>query len=341
MTHERYEEDVEDVHQFSPSSVRRRPILTWSLLAANIVYWLIGTVAGANNDPEVLIDFGAMFGPLVARGEYWRLLTAMFLHVGIVHLVFNVFGLLIFGQLVEKSYGSTRFLIIYILAGLFGSVFSYMFNSTTIGVGASGAVFGVLGALAAFFLRQRDTFGVIARQNLAGLILLVGVNLVFGFITPGIDNWAHMGGLASGFGLGLLLAPKYRLASTLFGAPSILVETNSLFQRLWVFPIVALVLVAGVWVGTMTLPDNSYSRIYLAEHYYQQGDYELALEELDRAVAIYPSSAEAYYLRAKIYADVGNVDRAHSDLGNAIRFGGPEIREKAVALIFLLNSRER
>ena len=341
LVYESYEEDIAPRGGVPLPNARKRPVVTWWLLGANVVVWLISSAAGANDDPEVLIDLGAMFGPLIARGEYWRLFTAMFLHAGIVHLAFNAFGLFIFGQLVERTYGHARFLTIYVLAGLSGSVASYLFNSIAPGVGASGAVFGVLGALAAFFLAQRNTFGSVARQNLAGLLLFTGVNLVFGFATPGIDNWAHIGGLAAGFGLGLALAPRYRLVNTAFGTPTGLADTNSLSKRLWVFPIAALVLVLGAWLATATLPDNPYTRIYLAEHFYEQGDYGPALQELDRSVAIDPTAAEAYYLRGKIYADTGNVSRARSELGNAIRFGGPDIRQRAVALLFLLNSPRR
>ena len=178
-----------------------------------------------------------------------------------------------------------------------------------------------------------------ARQNLMGLVLLAGVNLVFGFATPGIDNWAHMGGLAAGFGLGLALAPRYRLVSTPFGTPTGLVDTNSLVKRLWVFPVATTVLVASAWLATATLPDNPHTRIYLAEHFYEQGDYGPALQELDRSVAIDPTAAEAYYLRGKIYADTGNVSRANSELSRAYYYGGPDIQEKAKDLVNLLNSR--
>ena len=99
-----------------------RPVVTWALLAVNILVWIATEIAGGSEDTQVLLDFGAMFGPTIANGEYWRLFTAMFLHVGLMHLLFNGLALLIFGQVVERTYGHLQFVIIYVLAGLAGSV---------------------------------------------------------------------------------------------------------------------------------------------------------------------------------------------------------------------------
>ncbi len=89
-----------------------RPVITWALLALNILVFIAATAAGGTDNPEVLLDFGALFGPLIADGEYWRLFTAMFLHIGIAHLAFNGFALFIFGGLVERLYGHVRFILI-------------------------------------------------------------------------------------------------------------------------------------------------------------------------------------------------------------------------------------
>ena len=177
-----------------------RVVITWLLLAVNILAWLlIQLVSGfLNQDVDVLLRFGAMFGPLIATGEYWRFFTAMFLHANLFHLFFNCFALFIFGRLVEGVYGQHRFTIIYLLAGLSGGVLSYMFNRTAIAVGASGAIFGILGAFAAYFLVNRDALGEIGRRNLTGLITIAAINLAIGLLIPNIDNWAHLGGLAGG-----------------------------------------------------------------------------------------------------------------------------------------------
>ena len=174
-----------------------KPVVTYALLLLNLLLWITLEVSGGSTNAQNLIDFGALSAPLIVDGEYWRLFTAMFLHAGVMHILANSLSLFIFGQIVERTHGHARFALIYLLAGLFGSVASLTLNSTGVGVGASGAVFGIVGALAAYFVANRRVMGDLGRQNLVGLLVLVGINVVFGLTAPGIDNWAHMGGLAS------------------------------------------------------------------------------------------------------------------------------------------------
>ena len=321
---------------FPLPGVDRKPLVTWALLAANTIIWVI---AGGTQNPDVLLDFGAMFGPLVADGEYWRLFTAMFLHVGVLHLVFNGFGLFIFGQLLERIYGHGRFLTIYILAGLFGSVASYVINSIGIGAGASGAIFGVLGALAAFFVVQWNMFGRMGQRNLTGLMLLVSINLVYGLITPGIDNWAHMGGFAAGFVLGMLLVPKYEVVTGESDVSSRMIDANSLARRNWVVPVSVALLVVFTMVGTATLPENPHTHFYKAERALEQGEYGVALEEVGSAIGLYQSmgqayllTAEAHLLRARILVQMGDPEAAMRPVGMALAWGNREIRAEAIEL---------
>ena len=167
--------------------------MTWALLGINVLIWLAMEAAGGSTDTGVLINFGAMYGPYIADGEYWRLFTAMFLHVGLTHLAFNGFSLFIFGQQVEKFYGPYRFTTIYILAGLAGSVASFTFNNISVGAGASGAIFGILGALVAFFVMHREMLGDFGRQSLTGPLVLAGINLVTGFLMLGVANFPLTG----------------------------------------------------------------------------------------------------------------------------------------------------
>ena len=265
----------------------RRPVVTYALLAINVVVWLAmefeGRSRGGSENPDVLLQFGAMFGPLIASGEYWRLFTAMFLHVGLLHLAFNGFGLLIFGRIVEGIYGPVRFALIYILAGLFGSVASYLLNSIAIGAGASGAIFGVLGALAAFYLARREMLGEMGRQSLTGLAVIAGFNLIFGFTQPGIDNWAHMGGLAGGFAIGMALAPNYRRVDDVFGLGGRVVDVNSLARSFWVVPVAVVLLFGGTALGNSRIPDAQ-SHIESAERHRLNGDREATLRELRAAI---------------------------------------------------------
>jgi rhomboid protease GluP len=175
--------------------------ITVILLGINIAVFVLETALGGSTDIQVLVRLGAMVPILVAQGEYWRPVTAMFLHVGLLHLALNSLGLYLFGNLVESAFGSARFLAIYLVSGLCASVASFTFGSPlAAAAGASGAVFGLLGAWLAYNLRRRQLS--LAQANIQGAIVLIGINLAFGFVVPGIDNLAHIGGLATGVGAG-------------------------------------------------------------------------------------------------------------------------------------------
>lgn len=201
-----------------------RAWLTQGILVLNIVLFVLLTLATVFLEPRynlieavlsgapagLLVLFGAKANTYIRAGEYWRLLAPIFLHIGLVHLLFNQYALMLFGKEVEQLFGTLRFAIIYLIAGLFGSVASFAF-SPSVSAGASGAIFGIIGALAAFFLRNREIFGDRGREQLRGLLGLIVVNLVLGVTIPGIDNWGHMGGLVAGAVLGAALAPTYAL----------------------------------------------------------------------------------------------------------------------------------
>ena len=319
--------------------VTRTPYLTYALLAINVVMFGLAQLAGGTEDPDVLLDFGAMFGPLISQGEYWRLLTAMFLHSGLMHLGSNSLGLFIFGHLVERSYGHERFFLIYVLAGLAGSVTSYLFNSIAIAAGASGAIFGVVGALAAFLVVQRRTFGKHAQNSLIGIGIIVAINIFIGLSTPGIDNWAHGGGLVAGFILGLTLSPQYRQAGTMFGHRIIVNTSGSLILKWWVVPATLLILVLGVILADRRLPENSFTHYFRAERYHSQGDYDRALDTLTLAIESGPPLARVHFLRASIYIEAGNYQLARQELAMALRLGDPVEQAAALEAIRALPGR--
>jgi rhomboid protease GluP len=192
-----------------------KPIVTYLLLGAITVVFLIEVALGGLSSTRILIPLGAQINLLVWEGERWRLLAAMFLHIGVTHYLFNTWALFSLGRDVESFYGSLRFAVIYFAAGLFGGLAYYLLGSErtaiVISAGASGAIFGVIGAELAFWLRNRMLFGDLGKQRLMNLAILVGINVVFGFSTPGINNLAHMGGLATGFLLALALTPRYEV----------------------------------------------------------------------------------------------------------------------------------
>ena len=121
--------------------------MTWLIIAINVIVWLLMELNGGSENSDTLIAFGAKVNELIDQGQVWRLLTAMFLHIGIIHLAVNQYSLYAVGTLLERFMGATRFAILYVLAGLCGSLASYWFSPNAISAGASGAIFGLLGAL--------------------------------------------------------------------------------------------------------------------------------------------------------------------------------------------------
>ncbi len=183
--------------------------LTWLLLAAIAAVFGVELWAGASRDPRVLIQLGALVPVLVWSGEWWRLLTAMFLHGGILHLALNGWALYQLGGLFEAWMGSSRLALTYFASGLVGSLASLFFLRGDLSVGASGAIFGVLGALVGVLLRRRDRLRPQAKQLLTQLLMWAGINVFLGFSAANIDNAAHLGGAAAGFALGLALRPRW------------------------------------------------------------------------------------------------------------------------------------
>ncbi len=195
--------------QITINMQRRTAVITFALIAVNVAIFLFGI---ATDSTQRLWFFGAINGGWVFNdNEYYRLFTAMFLHGSISHLFFNMYALYILGMSIEQMYGRWRFSAIYILGGLTGSVASAALNLTgprDFGLGASGAVFALLGAQILYFWRYRETLGAYARGALRQYAILLGINLFFGLAVPQIDNTAHMGGLVGGAVLGFLLAPQ-------------------------------------------------------------------------------------------------------------------------------------
>jgi len=192
-----------------------QPRVWYILLAINIIIFLAsGLISGDLFNPsnQVLQLLGDKENSLIARGEYWRLFSAMFLHANVLHILFNGYALYVLGPQTERIYGTLRFLVLYGLAGLAGNVASYELSKSS-SVGASGAIFGLVGGLAAFYYLSRGVLGQIARQQLGSLITVVMINLFLGFSATNIDNTAHLGGLLSGLLVGWLLAPRMAIDS--------------------------------------------------------------------------------------------------------------------------------
>jgi rhomboid protease GluP len=232
-------------HHYLPLPLNK-PFFTYILLAAIVLIWLGMSAMGGSTNARVLVRFGANYGPLILQGEIWRLFTSMFLHIGLMHLAFNAYALFIFGLEMERLYGPDRFIVIYILSGLFGNLVSFASRGPNLfSAGASGAIFGIIGMNLAFFLLHREAFGQFGRQRVMNTLVVIGINLFFGFTVPGIDNLAHLGGLVAGFALGYGLAPCYKVVDEYTTTPRV-VDTISLLNRWWAPSLGVLLLAGGV-----------------------------------------------------------------------------------------------
>jgi len=186
----------------------RTPV-TSILLVAIAAVFVLETVRGGSTDPQVLLALGADYPPLVQQGEYWRLVTSLFLHIGMLHLVLNGWALYQLGGLFELLLGSGRLLVVYFLSGIVGSIASNIFTHS-LSAGASGAIFGIMGAIIAFLMKRRENLTPQAKSLLMQLLLWAGINVFLGFTTPGIDNAAHLGGCAMGLAIGFFLKERPR-----------------------------------------------------------------------------------------------------------------------------------
>lgn len=183
---------------------------TYALIAANLLVFAATLVAGAgwfSNTGSVQIDWGSNFGPFTTAGDWWRLGTALFVHFGVLHLLFNMWALASFGCMAERLYGRASYLLIYFSAGLCGSAASISWRPGVNSAGASAAIFGILGALLAGQLRSRKWIPrSVLRPLTASTLIFTGITLAAGMASARIDNAAHVGGLITGLLLGATLA---------------------------------------------------------------------------------------------------------------------------------------
>ncbi len=183
------------------------------LMHLNLVLFLLIVIAGLgflSFGSDDLLTWGANYRPLTVRGQWWRLLTSTFLHGGAMHLFMNLYGLMFVGLFLEPVLGRAKLLLIYLLTGVVASLASLLWYTATVSVGASGAIFGLYGAFVALLLAGAFP-AEFKKPFLFSTAVFVGYNLLFGFLAEGIDNAAHLGGLASGLVAGYLIYPTLRV----------------------------------------------------------------------------------------------------------------------------------
>ena len=236
-----------------------KPMVTRILLVVILVVYVGEVVLGfvlyrsfaavANPSVEVLVLMGAKVNDYIAQGEVWRLFTAIFLHGGILHLMFNLYALYALGPLLEGYTGHIRYTAIFLISGLYGSLFSYALSGP-ISVGASGAIFGLLGGTSVYFLKYHNNFGMQGRAILQNMAIVLVLNLVIGFSSGFIDNWGHIGGLVGGAVVTFGIMPRYRQPAVVrLGPQPLEVVDRRVQEAIWVV-LCLLLLVIGVYATT-------------------------------------------------------------------------------------------
>ena len=192
---------------------------TLTLLFLNVLLFVGAALGGAGwfiPNAAIEIAAGSNYGPLTAHGEWWRLITALFVHFGLIHLLFNMWALAAFGALSERLVGITSFVFIYLLSGIAANLASITLRPSVDTAGASGAIFGILGALLAVYWRNKRTLPfTVVRSEGTAVLMFASFALLGGFLYKGVDNTAHLGGLITGLLLGFTLfrAKRYPAAS--------------------------------------------------------------------------------------------------------------------------------
>jgi rhomboid protease GluP len=237
------------------------------LIALNVLVFLMMVLQGVsvfNPTADSVLRWGADYGPLTLHGQWWRMVVSTFLHFGLIHLLFNMFVLFSIGLFMESLAGRVPFVVLYLVCGLGGSAASLAWHPSIVSAGASGAIFGLYGALLGFLVRHR---GSIPAESLAslrkGALTFIGYNLLYG-LRPGVDMAAHLGGLATGFVLGLFLIQPPSTASSLSSSGELTASGGGLApDSNWRVPVAVALGLALIAVPMIALPKPD---DYLAEY---------------------------------------------------------------------------
>ncbi|WP_162632640.1 rhomboid family intramembrane serine protease [Paraliobacillus zengyii] len=301
-----------------------KPFYTYVLLVINVLMFLLLEWQGGSTSTETLIRYGAKYNPAILDGEWWRIVSSMFLHIGFLHLVMNMFALHIVGSLVERIYGVKRFLFIYFGSGILGGITSFAF-SPQLAAGASGAIFGLFGALLFFGLHYRRIFFQTMGWN---IIVIIAFNIIFGFVVQQIDNGAHIGGLVGGFiASGIAFFPKKKLIKQ---------QSMAIFGYII---IITTLLIYGI-LHTSTHYDPALE-VQIAQQLIVGEEYDEVITVTTRIIKSNPSdySAELLFLRSYAYSKLAQTDKARKDLENLISIEPNKIPEAHynLALIYMDN----
>lgn len=278
-----------------------KPFFSYILLIINIFIFFLVESAGDSHVPT-LIEFGAKYNPGIIEGEWWRIITSMFLHIGFLHLFMNMLAVYYLGTIVERIFGSSRFLIIYFLAGIGGGLASFAF-SMNVSAGASGALFGLFGALLYFGVNYKQIF----LQTMGkGVLLVIGINVVFGFTVPQIDNAAHLGGLITGF-----------IASAIVDLP----KKRNLPRQGLALIVYAVIIAFFVGFGIQHNVTNQGYYLMKMEEMLAENNYEEVVELAGEALEMEGDmDGLILFQRSYAYIELGESDLATRDLEENVKY---------------------
>ena len=275
--------------------------LTHILFGANIAVFLAMALASGSImdfSGQVMVRFGANFGPFTLSGQWWRLLTYMFLHGGLMHIAFNMWCLWDLGALCESLYGRWTYAAIYLITGIAAGLASVGWNPGVLSVGASGAIFGLAGALiSSFYLGEFSLPSVAIGGTLRSLLFFVGFNVLFGRLVPGIDNACHAGGLVSGLIVGALIA---RVAP----------QHDQPLRRVGILLFTVLI-VGGSGLGIQRWRGSG---IHFGSAIDAQKNVDRMIGELQKRVQQSPQDVSAHYTLAHAYFAKGQFPEGESEL---------------------------
>jgi rhomboid protease GluP len=303
---------------------RRPPLSFWLhsptaiMIALNVLVFVAMAISlrSASPSADKLIRWGANFGPLTLGGQWWRLLSSAFLHANILHLALNMWAFLNLGILAEMLFGRRSYVLLYLFCALGGSIASVWWHTAVVGVGASGAIFGLAGALLpAMAFHHNQRLRAAMRGNLTSIALFVFYNIVIGQAVSHIDNAAHLGGLVTGAILGgLLVYPARRQADEFAGDPTADAGAGGRPQRATalkpyvVFALVGLMLVTAAGLARRRNRDEL--ALMAAEQALRAGDQQQAIANAERAVRDDPNRADAHFFLGYIYLGRNDLDKA-------------------------------
>jgi rhomboid protease GluP len=320
--------------------------VTQAIFGMNVAVFLAMTLSGVamldNPAGQDLIRWGANYGPATLGGQWWRLLSCVFIHGGLLHIAFNMWCLWDLGRLAESIYGHWTFAAVYAITGVSASLGSLIWNPGILSVGASGAIFGIAGALiASFYLGEFSLPRAAMSGMLRSVVLFVGYNLFFGAVIARTDNAAHIGGLLMGLLLGALIAkaaPRQddyprRIAVLVVGI-SIVAGSVMWLQRSHGYMVhaqngVELLHQGKTDAGIAELeesvrlrPNFSAAHAALARAYISRNDLERAAGEMRRVIALSPRDEDAYYRLGLVYLEQKQPGKAQDTFGELLRING-------------------